>query len=539
MNRSRAILVTIITGLLAVAAPILFALHIADQQGKNIEKNRVLSFAREALSRSDRAADQIYEGIDRLSSAPDPCSPSQLFLMRDIDLSSSQIQAIGWVSNNILKCSSLGASGTMQIDLGDPDVVTTTGSRLRTNVTFPFAKDSAFTVVERNGYAAIIHKDLPIDVVTESSDISIATVTPENRKVRSLRGHINVEWMSRLGELQEVTFVEQQYVVAVVRSKRYATAVIAALPIHYLRAQTREAALILVPTGLAAGAVLIWAILYVVRLQMALPTLLKVALRRKELFLVYQPIVDLRSGRWIGAEALVRWRRPSGELVRPDLFIQVAEDTGYIQKVTEQVIEIAARDASNIFRKFPYFHIGINLAAADLQSHHTIELLEDLMRETSASDGNILIEATERGFMNTTIAQEIMRKIRAKGIRIAIDDFGTGYSSLSYLESFELDYLKIDKSFVDKIGTEAATSQVVPHIIEMAKDLQLEMIAEGVETEAQARYLRDSGVQFAQGWLFSKPLPYSELQSKLRDLDDSLSGSHPARSSPVAPGQAL
>ncbi|MGE3703409.1 MAG: EAL domain-containing protein [Hyphomicrobiaceae bacterium] len=517
MTKATATLITILAGMLAIAVPIALALYVADREGEDYERARVLGHAKEALHRSDSAADQVYEGIKQLVNVggTDPCAESQIALMRRIDLASSYIQAIGHVSGDRLVCSSLGTSGGVQFELGKPDVVTSTGTKVRSQVTFPFASGITFTVIEREGYAAIIHKDLPIDVSKDAEDVSLATITPDNRKVRSARGTVRVEWMDALGQRLETSFIEDEHVVAVVRSNRYATVAVAALPVRHLHARSKAVALVLVPAGLAASALLIWAILYAVRMQLAMPAVLKIALRRKEFFLVYQPIVDLSTGRWIGAEALIRWRRPGGEMVRPDIFIQVAEDSGLIQRVTAEVFRLIGRDAIDIFRRHPAFHIGINLSAADIQSESTIGLVGQLARDTGAGPGNLLVEATERGFMHAEIARERVRAIRTSGVRVAIDDFGTGYSSLSYLETFELDYLKIDKSFVDTIGTEAATSQVVQHIIEMAKDLRLEMIAEGVETEAQAKFLRERGVQYAQGWLFSKPLPFSELQSGL------------------------
>lgn len=212
----------------------------------------------------------------------------------------------------------------------------------------------------------------------------------------------------------------------------------------------------------------------------------------------------------------MRWRKANGEMASPEVFIPAAEKGELIGQITALVIGQIARDAKGLFNDFPEIHLGINLAAADLHAEQTTQLLKQLLNQTQTKPGNILVEATERGFMNTDEARSRIHDIRLLGIGVAIDDFGTGYSSLAYLESFELDYLKIDKSFVDKIGTQAATSQVIYHIIDMAKDLKLKMIAEGVETEAQAQILRDQGVEFVQGWLYSKALNFQQLKQGLK-----------------------
>jgi sensor c-di-GMP phosphodiesterase-like protein len=230
----------------------------------------------------------------------------------------------------------------------------------------------------------------------------------------------------------------------------------------------------------------------------------------------YQPVVDLASRRCVGMEALARWKRADGNAVSPSVFIPVAEDAGFIQEVTRAVLRIAVHDLQRILVEFPGMSVNLNLAAGDLKSDAIGRELTTTLALARLPAGSVKLEITERALVNTELSRSLIRNLRSMGHQVAVDDFGTGYSSLSYLQSFELDLLKIDKSFVDAIGTKAATSHVVTHVIEMARSLNLATVAEGVETPAQRDWLIEHGVLFGQGYLFSKPLSIEHLLAYLR-----------------------
>ena len=249
--------------------------------------------------------------------------------------------------------------------------------------------------------------------------------------------------------------------------------------------------------------------------QTSMPAMIRTALRQDEFSMVYQPVVELATGRWVGLEALMRWHRPDGTMVSPDVFIPAAERSGQISALTAWVAERVLTETRALLQADPQFHLAINVTGDDLLDGRFHARLSTLLQRHGVAASQLIGEITERVFMHTGQTGAQIHALRALGMRIAIDDFGTGYSSLAYLTRLELDYLKIDKTFVDPIGTGAVTANVVSHIIAMAQSLGLTMIAEGVETEAQADFLRAQGVQQAQGWLFARPMPIEEVRQHM------------------------
>jgi sensor c-di-GMP phosphodiesterase-like protein len=516
MKKKTAVALTLMASTLAVGVPVWLAIKESQRQGLEAETARALLYARDVLARSDATADQIDQGIAILvaSQKGEPCSDDSIDKMRQVDLTSSYIKAIGFVDQGVIVCSSLGRDSKGLL-LGSPDLVLSNGVAVYKQLRLPFVPLQSFSALKRGDYVAIIHKDLPINATISGSDVSLAVFSLEYPTAMISSGFIGQDWVKRLGTSNEITFFDGQHVVAVVKSKRHLNAAVAAVPINYLNSRTREAAQRLVPVGVFAGIALAASVLLLARAQMSIPSAIKAGLKRHEFFLLYQPIVDLHTHRWVGAEALIRWRTREGILVDPNFFIPVAEQSDLIEHITKRVFELVARDTGEFLKQHPDFHVAVNLSAADLHSPHLPRRLAELLLKTGAAPGNVIVEMTERGFLDVDVAREVMREVRARGISIAIDDFGTGYSSLSYLETLEVDYLKIDKSFIDAFATGAPTSYVVQHIIEMAKSLKLKLIAEGVETQAQEKFLRLLAVEYAQGWFFGKPMKFADIEQQI------------------------
>ncbi|HWX48690.1 MAG TPA: EAL domain-containing protein [Roseomonas sp.] len=261
---------------------------------------------------------------------------------------------------------------------------------------------------------------------------------------------------------------------------------------------------------------------------------LRAALGRGELCLHYQPQVELSSGRIVGAEALLRWRR--GEtLVAPGGFLSVAEETGLIGPINEWVMGEACRQAAAWSADGTPLRIGVNLSPIQFRHQDVPAMVLRALAESGLDPSLLELELTEGILMNQGKEMAaILQRLRDRGVHLSVDDFGTGYSSLSYVKNFPVDRLKIDQSFVGGMTTEPNDAAIVRTIIELAHMLRLQVIAEGVETEEQLEALRAEGCDEVQGYYFSRPLPADAFTRLLRSGFKASAGGATPLPEPVA-----
>ncbi|NBF02186.1 EAL domain-containing protein [Pseudomonas sp. Fl5BN2] len=242
------------------------------------------------------------------------------------------------------------------------------------------------------------------------------------------------------------------------------------------------------------------------------------ALEANEFIPYLQPVVRSDNAEWAGAEVLMRWQHPKEGLVRPDLFIPLAEDCGLIVLMTRSLLrQTASLLASHTRLLKPGFHIAVNITARHCQDMDLLQDCREFLGAFPPGHVTLVLELTERELIEPTeVTHKLFQELHELGVMIAIDDFGTGHSSLSYLRNLNVDYLKIDKSFVAMIGVDALSRHILDSIIELSAKLDLRVVAEGVETKQQRDYLAEHGVEFLQGYLFGRPVSGDAFVSILR-----------------------
>lgn len=521
MRNRKVLAVSILASVVAVILPLAGSIFWAWRSAEQEQRERLEHLARETVTRGEKVIADSAVALKELATLPaGDCSDRHLTGLWAAILGSRYVRIAGRIEGDVVTCATL-ATLPVPTRLPDPDLVTGDGTR----VWFwnpPWAGERLIVAAQGNHVIAINGDEL-VDVVTGAPDRTLALFElPERVLLASLNDPPVDEMAAFLKGGAAAVSNTRSYAAAF--SDRYPIAAVTSESTSSLDASRRNHALVMLPLGVLLAGGLAAGVGRFMDRQLSLHAQIAAGLENGDIYAEYQPIVELDSGRCVGAEALARWRRADGEQVRPDIFVPVAEEAGLMERLADRMVICVVNDLHDLLAARKELHIAINLSASDLMQERVGPMIERAIGDRNIGRDQIWLEATERGFMRADEARVVIGDLRAQGHFVSIDDFGTGYSSLSYLQTFQVDALKIDKSFVDAIATGAVTSGVIDHIIGMARSLGLQMVAEGVETLEQAEYLRVRGVEYGQGWYFSKSLGPREFARFVEERNGGAAG---------------
>ncbi|PVZ19858.1 sensor c-di-GMP phosphodiesterase, contains CSS-motif sensor and EAL domain [Pseudomonas sp. URIL14HWK12:I9] len=484
--------------------PLVMATWLAKQGVEREARIHLQSTAQWAIRRAQLSFEGARQALDAMQQSTEPaCSTAHIAHMQSLTANTRFIEEIGYFEGGLLRCNSWGTVAT-PVHQGAADYLLDDGTEVFTAIRPQVGNGTAMVGLQRGNYNVLIIPSRLADVLTDSP-MQIGLVANNG----ALLAYNDGADRARLATLVQGAQPPAGMWVEQAQAPGWRAIVVS--PQTSFSSLLNAQWLWLLPLAIVCAAALVGLVAWLCYRRLSPLGELQIAVSRGEFEVHYQPIMHLAGGQCVGAEALVRWRRPDGSLVRPDLFIPLAEESGLIQPITDQVLALIVKDLGPLLRRHPQLHIAVNLCAEDLKSGRALPVIKRVLEGSGIDPAQLWLEATERGFMDIERARQTIEAAREAGHRVAIDDFGTGYSSLQYLQGLPLDVLKIDKAFIDTIGADAATSAVTGYIIDMAHELGLGIVAEGVETLAQAEYLKARQVDYVQGWLYARALPLEQF----------------------------
>lgn len=512
----------LLAALAASASAILLlsaSLGVAMHQVQQSESEQMNAKGERFLERLEQIFSQLREGVDHLQAQPlRGCTPQMLAALQQVGFNNRFVFEAAYIDGDTRCSNRLGEHSTEPVRPPDIQGPTysywlNTSAEPNDNLAALMLGRGHFRISTSRGHLSDV-VDLPpggsLLVVLDNGMRAVPVLGPAQAWPPSSDGTLDVadamvELPDRL--VYRMPTKSPDYQLVLITPK-------ASLPL-----KMNGVIWLLFPGSVLLAWCIGWLVLQLVRQRQSMSSELQGALRRGELQVLYQPILELNSRRCVGAEALVRWRHPDGTLTSPDLFIPLAENTGQIRQITDFVLQRVLEQLGQLLRANPQLYISINLAACDVMVPRIGRVAARLLALHRVAASQIAFEVTERGLIDVVVARDNLQALRSVGHQVLIDDFGTGYCSLAYLQTLPVDCLKIDKAFIDALGHDAASSGVAPHIIRMAHALQLRVIAEGIEYEDQALLLNSEGVNYGQGWLFAHPLSarqFAELVTRGR-----------------------
>lgn len=500
---------------LGAVAGIAVAFSIAHLVQLRLGRIALAGYAQRLESSGLRLAKEEDETTNAVENANLPfCSDAEIALMRNLTYRAEDVKEIERTRDGKVQCTAglgrLARPAAMpgpSLAIPDMNVYAFAG--------LPFATDGQAFIVERDGTAVVMNPDAFKNL--DEPPLHYSGLLFDRLNMRVLRGFGHAMPLTN-AEVAHDAFLERDGVFYRVQcAKRAMFCVVAAESRADMLSRTRWQSAALCVGGAAAGVGSALILILFYRRQQTLDRQLRRAIRRGDLTLVYQPVVDLESGKVVAAEALVRWVNDAGESIRPDIFVAIAEEYGFVSQITQLVMKRAIEELGDLLAS-GQFRLTLNITAEDLAAPEFFRQLEQRAVLAKIAPSIIGLELTERSTADQATAIKAIAQLIQTGHPVYIDDFGTGYSSLAYLHRLAASAIKIDRAFTKTIGTDSVTSSVVPQILDMAAQLNLMVVVEGIETEEQREYFRKAGVGIlGQGWLFGRPGRAAQLRARIAE----------------------
>ena len=505
-RRSVGVLAGLLAGLLGAGIGYLFA----RQQTRYQSEMRLTEAARTRMTpyvTLVREANQLLATLAATSFPP--CSRDEQAFFRQKIFYSETLHDLGRIQGGHLACSAIYSGDQLRHPIPEPLLTRPDGLKLYRNVA-PYTSPHTVYFFARNGFYTVEDPALNSrwprsktymegSILDEDRHVMIRPHGTPSQYPTAIRDRDSIGF---IGDIHYVTLCSKEDYFCVSAFESYREA------LWNNRSQIASDTII----GAVLGLLPMLGIFLFMAYNQSLPSQLLRALQRDQIHMVYQPIVEIDSGKVVAVEALARWTDEAGYAVSPEIFVRVAEERGLINRLTYYVIERSLTEFAAYLQERPEHRIHVNVSALDLQEDRLLPYLNSCLRRFNLSPRSIVIEITESQTALKKQVGESISTLRQAGFATYIDDFGTGYSSLAYLKDFAIQAIKIDKVFTQSIGTEAFTLSLLPQMLAMAETLGLQVVVEGIETVEQAAYF--AGKQPAllgQGWLYGHPLPAEKL----------------------------
>jgi sensor c-di-GMP phosphodiesterase-like protein len=483
------------------------------------EESRVTAMAHSLTEPSVKREQEIFGSFKFLDALKtQPCSEDDLTALRQLVIGSNIIEDVARQEDGRLTCSAVYGHDVAAIPaLATPGYVISDEQTVWREAALPRVPGRRFLLIAHNGFVIIAQRYQPPSPIRDDGmTLSQFFFNRSNGRILWFNGDPLSIKPSMLHS--GVQLWHQGRYVAIDCGPDQAICVALCAPWQAMLLRHAYPFVIVAMSGAVTGGGVGMILIIWWRRRRSLYVRLQHAIRQDHLVMLYQPIVSIASGDVVGVEALMRWPDQSGGHIDPDDFIPIAETFGLIGDLTCFAIRSVSKQFGDFLRYHRTFTVSINIVASDLYDQLFHETLYTYLESQGISQSQIALELTERRAAQVEAADVVIKQLRRIGYKVYIDDFGTGYSSLNYLSDLSIDAIKLDKSFTSTVGTGAARARLIRPIMDMAHDIGVKVIIEGVETDAQAALFEGYGAWAMQGWLFGKAAPAIEIMRRVEHV---------------------